>query len=109
MNKLFEPNTKVDTISASSHAQIMYHDTPYISYQQITMDENFLVYFNAILRSKKALRTGVQFSPYHQQSFEVNIGTQTININFQGVNKQFAWLEISLIYLESDQHQTIYS
>ena len=80
---------------------------PYVSYQQITMDENFQVYFNAILRSKKELRTGVQFSPY-QQSFEVNIGTQTINVNFQGTNKQFAWLEISLIYDKSHQHQTIY-
>ena len=80
---------------------------PYVSYQQITMDENFQVYFNAILCSKKVLRTGVQFSPY-QQSFEVNIGTQTINVNFQGTNKQFAWLEISLIYDKSHQHQTIY-
>ena len=56
---------------------------------------------------KKTLRTGVQFSPY-QQSFEMNIGTQTINVNFQGANRQFVWLEISLIYDKSDQHQTIY-
>ena len=106
MNKLFEYNAKVDSISALPDAQIIYHDMPFISYQQITMDKNFQVYFNAILCSKKALRTGVQFS-CHQRSFEVNIGTQTININFQGGNRQFAWLEISLIYVKSDQHQTI--
>ena len=53
------------------------------------------------------LRTGVQFSPY-QQSFEVNIGTQSINVNFQGANRQFAWIEISLVYQQSDQHQTVY-
>ena len=107
MNKLFESNAKVDSIPVSPDAQIIYHDTPYISYQQIIMDGNFQVYFNAMLRSKMALRTGVQFSPY-QQSFEVNVGTQTNNVNFQGANRQYPWLEISLIYDKSDQHQTIY-
>ena len=59
MNELFESNAKFDNIPAKSDAQIIYHDTPYISYQQISMDENSQVCFNAILRSKKALRTGV--------------------------------------------------
>ena len=43
MNKLFKSNVKVDTIPASPDVQIIYHDTPYISYQQITMDEHFQV------------------------------------------------------------------
>ena len=107
MNKFFESNAKHDNIHATPDAQIIYHDTPYISYQEISMDENFQVYFNAILRSKKALRTRVQFSPY-QQTFEENFGTQSINVKFQGANRQFAWLEISLVYYKSDQHQTIY-
>ena len=38
----------------------------------------------------------------------MNIGTQTINVNCQGPNRQFAWLEISLIYDKTDQHQIIY-
>ena len=108
MNKLFEYNTKVTAIPRAPDAQILYHDTPYISYQQITLDENFQVYFNATLRSKMALKTGVQFSPY-QQSFEVNVGTQTVNVNSQRTNRQFAWIEISLVYDRSDQHQTIYN
>ena len=82
MNKLFESNVRVDAIPATPDAQIIYHDTPYISYQQISLDKNFQAYFNAMLRSKKALRRGVQFSPY-QQSFEGNVGTQTITVNFQ--------------------------
>ena len=53
-----------------------------------------------------ALRTGVQFSPY-QQSFEVNVGTHTVNVNYQGANRKFAWIEVSLIYDRSDQHQII--
>ena len=38
----------------------------------------------------------------------MNVGTQSINVNFQGANRQFVWLEISLVYDESDQYQTIY-
>ena len=74
MNKLFKSNAKITAIPTAPDAQILYHDAPFISYQQITLDENFQVYFNVTLRPKMALRTGVQFSPY-QQSFEVNIGT----------------------------------
>ena len=107
MNKLFESNAKVENIPASPDTQIIHHDMLYLSYQQITMDENFQVYFNAILCSKKAFRTGVQFSPY-QQTFEVNVGTQAVKVNIQGANRQLAWLEISLVYDKSDQHQTIY-
>ena len=56
--------------------QIIFHDTLHISYPQITLDDNFLAYFNAIFRSRSALRTGVILSPY-QQSFEINVGTQS--------------------------------
>ena len=40
-------------------AQIIYNDTPYTSYPQITLDDNFLAYYNGILRSRSSLRTGV--------------------------------------------------
>ena len=42
------------------------------------------------------------------QSFEINTGTQSLNVNFRGLNKRIEWLEISLVYDKSDQHQTIY-
>ena len=73
----------------------------------ITLDDNFLAYFNGRLRSRGALRTGVISSPY-QQSFEINTGTQSLNVNFHGLNKQIEWLEISLVFDKSDQHQTVY-
>ena len=98
---------KVTPIPRVPNAQSLYHDAPYIFYQQISVDDNYQTYFNTTLRSKMVLRTGVQFSPY-QQSFEVNIGTQSINVNFQGANRQFAWIEISLVYEQSDQQQTVY-
>ena len=33
---------------------------------------------------------------------------QSINVNFVGSNRQFAFLEVSLVYDKSDQHKTIY-
>ena len=83
--------------------QIIHHDTPYISYPQINLDNNFLAYYKEILRSRSRLRTGVILSPY-QKSFEINTRTLSLNINFKGLNTQ----EISLVYDKSDQHQTIY-
>ena len=107
LNKLFESNAKVDHIPANPDAKIIYHDTPYIYYQQIVLDDNFQAFQNASLRSKTALRTGIFNAPY-QQSFELNVGTQSRKINFYGAASQFEFLEISLVYDKSDQHQTIY-
>ena len=81
---------------------------PYISYPQITLENNFLAYSNGILRSCSALRAGVISSPY-QQSFEINTGTQSLKANFLGLNKQIEWLEISLVFDKSDQHQSVYN
>ena len=37
LNKLFESNAKVDNLPANPDAKIIYHDTPYIYYQQIVL------------------------------------------------------------------------
>ena len=63
INKLFESKAKVSPILCIPNVQILYHDTPYISYQQISLDDNYQTYFNGTLCCKRALRTGVQFSP----------------------------------------------
>ena len=77
LNKLFDTNAKLDNITSEPDSQIIFHDTPYISYPQITLDDNFLAYLNAILRSYSPLGTGVILSPY-QQSSEINVGTQSL-------------------------------
>ena len=104
--RLFVSNAKAN-IPDAPDVQIIFHDTPYISYTQITLTDNFLVYANGVLRARGALRTGVLLDPY-QQSFEVNKGIQSIKIDFKGLNRQIEWLEISLVYDKSDQHLTIY-
>ena len=70
LNKLFETNSKLPVIPDNPDAQIIYHDKPYISYPQIILGDNFLAYYNGILRWCSALRTGVILLPY-QQSFEI--------------------------------------
>ena len=106
MNRLFKTNAKTD-VPNEHDAQIIFIDMPQVSYSQITLDDNFLGYFSGILRSRGALKTGVTSSPY-QQRFEINIGTQSLKVNFRGLKKQTEWLEIYLAFDKSDQHQTVY-
>ena len=77
VNLLHKIDTRVFVHIRKQHEQIIrnkrkgwrtkgtwwYHDSPHISYPQITLDDNFLAYFNGILRSYGALRTGVISSP----------------------------------------------
>ena len=53
------------------------------------------------------MRQGVLPSPY-QQRFEVNAGRQSFTCLFKGAQRQFDWLEISIVYDKSFQHTTIY-
>ena len=50
---------------------------------------------------------GVQKTPI-QKTYEISTGSDSININFLVSNRQFDWLEISLVYYKSYKHTTIY-
>ena len=43
-----------------------------------------------------------------QKTYEISTGSDSININFLGSNRQFDWLEISLVYDKSYKHTTIH-
>ena len=101
-NKYSTKLYKLDNIPNKPDAQIIFHDTQYISYPQITLEDNFLSNLNTILRSRSVLRTGVILSPY-QQSFEINVGIHSLKVNFRGLNKQIEWLETSLILRASSK------
>ena len=103
LSKLFETNAKASIIPDNPDAKIIYRDTPHSSYPQITSDDNFQAYYNKILRCRSALRTSV-ILPSYQQSFQINTGTQSLNVSFRGLNKQIEWVEISLVYDKSNQH-----
>ena len=57
--------------------------------------------------SKKVLRMGVQKTPI-QKKYEMSVGCDSIAINFLGLDRQFEWLEISLVFNKSNKHTTIY-
>ena len=57
--------------------------------------------------SKKVLRMGAQKTPI-QKTYEINIGIDSINIGFLGLNRQFDWIDFSLVYKKSDKYTTIY-
>ena len=42
-----------------------------------------------------------------QKTYEINVCQDSINIDFLGANRQFDWLEMSLVFDKSDKH-TIY-
>ena len=43
-----------------------------------------------------------------QKTYEINIGQDSLYIDFLGANRQFDWIELSLVYDKSDKHTTIY-
>ena len=57
--------------------------------------------------SKKILRMWTQKFPI-QKTYEINVGADSIEIDSLGSNRQFDWLEFSLVYHKSDQQATIY-
>ena len=107
MNKLFETNKNGAAIPEAPDALIQFHDRPYIAYEEINLTKTMDIYLSGILRSEQALRMGVLPSPY-QQEFEIATGTQSLTVTFKGAQRQFEWLEISLVYDKSYQHLTIY-
>ena len=50
---------------------------------------------------------GTQKNPI-QKSYEVKKGSGSLNIEFLGANRQFDWIEISIVNDKSDKHTTIY-
>ena len=57
--------------------------------------------------SKKILRMVAQKSPI-QKTYKINVGQDLLNIDFLGSNRQFNWLELSLVYDRSDKYPAIY-
>ena len=87
-------------------AKITFTKAPFIQYEQLLLDKNFRQYLETMF-FKKILRMGTQKSPI-QKTYQINVGADSIEIDFLGSNRQFDWLEFSLAYDKSNQHATIY-
>ena len=57
--------------------------------------------------SKKILRMGTQKTPL-QKTYEISKGMDSLNVEYLGSNRQFDWIEISIVPDKSDKHTTIY-
>ena len=108
MKRLFESQKVLVSGSAMPmpHVKITFTKAPYIHYEQILLDKNFRQYLETIMVSKKIIRMGTQKIPL-QKTYEINIGQDSIDIDFLGVNRQFDWIEISLVYDIGDKHSAI--
>ena len=108
MTKLFEDTAKVDNIPTTDpDASIEFWDRPYIAYQEIKLTEIFESYLKDILKDENGVRMGVLPNPF-QQTFEVAAGVQTISVDMQGASRDINFLEISLEYDTSYEHETVY-
>ena len=109
MKKLFVSKKVVaaGTAISAPDVLIIFKKAPYIQYEQILLDKNFRQYLETIMVSKKILRMGTQNTPM-QKTYEINTSQDSIDVEFLGANRQFDWLEISLIHDKRDKHATIY-
>ena len=80
-------------------------NTPYIQYEQIKLKDTFNKYVTKALQSKRVLRTGIKPTPF-RKTFEINVGAQSHIVEFKGANKEFSFVEISLVYDKNEQHNT---
>ena len=115
-SKLFESKARLankangqpaDLPTTDPDTNIYFNSTPYIQYEIFKLNDTFDTYLRKALQSKRVLRTGIKPSPY-QKTYEINVGTQSVVVEFKGVNKQFSFLEISLVYDKSEQHNSVY-
>ena len=57
--------------------------------------------------SKKTLRIGAQKTPI-QKTYEIQKGSDSLNVDLLGANRQFDWIEINIVPDKSNKHTTIY-
>ena len=90
MKRLFESKKVLAAGSPvpSPDAKIIFTKATFIQYEQILQDKNFRQYLETIMVSKKILRIGAQKIPI-EKTYEINTGTDTINVDFLGANRQF--------------------
>ena len=109
MGQLFE-SRKVRASTATideADAEIIFTRAPFIQYEQILLDKNFRQHLETIMVSKKVLRMGAQKTPI-QKTCEIQKGSDSLNVEFLGSDRQFDWIEISIVPNKSDKYTTVY-
>ena len=109
MDKLFESRKVLAANSAipDADAEIIFTRAPFIQYQQFLLNKHFRQHLKTIMISKIILRTGAQKTPI-QKTYKINTGSDSLNIEFLGSNRQFDWMEIFIMPDKSNKPTTIY-
>ena len=100
LKQLFKTKKKVAAIGTPK-AQIVLLKAPYLQYEQIVLAKNFRQCIESVLFSAKVLRMGVQKTPY-LKTYELQTCTHEFSVDFIAANRQFGWIEISLVFDKSD-------
>ena len=109
MDRFFE-SRKVLAANASVpdvDAQIIFTRATFVQYEQILLDKNFKQHLETITVSKKILRMGAQ-KTLIQNFYEIQKGLDSLNVELLGANRQFDWIETSIVPDKSNKHKTIY-
>ena len=110
MNKLFESKEVLAStvkMPPNADAEILFTRAPFVQYEQILLDKNFRQHLETIMVSKKIIRMGAQKTPI-QKIYEIKQGSDSLNVEFLGANRQFDWIEISIVNDKSDKHTLTY-
>ena len=81
-------NSKKGTAIGAPDAKITFTKPPFLKYGQFLLDKNFRQYLETIMVSKKVLRMGMQKAPV-PKTYKISIGSDSINVDFLGPNRQF--------------------
>ena len=95
MNKLFESKKQLTAITAPD-AHIIWHHTPFMQYEQFSLNDNFRQYLKRNILSKKVFHMEIQKTS--QKSHELPTGAQSYTFEFA----------TSLIFQKSNKRLTIY-
>ena len=109
MKRLFDSKEVLTIYSTlpSPDAKKIFTKAPFLLYEQLLLDKNFRQYLETIMVSKTNIRMSVEKTPI-QKTYEINTGRDSLNINFSGVNRQFDWIEKSIVYNKSEKYTLIY-
>ena len=99
MSRLFESRkvlASTTTAAQEPNVAILLTRAPFIQYEQILLDKNFRQHLETIMVSKKIIRMGAQ-KTLIQKTYEIKTGSDSLNVEFLGANRQFDWIEISIV------------
>ena len=79
---------------------------PFVQYEEILLDKNFRQHLETIIVPKKILRMGAEKTPI-QKTYEIQNRSDSLSVEFLGANRQFDWIEISIVPDKSDKYANL--